>query len=72
MRDIIVREIPSMKLKKCFMKGCQIFVAYMEEPVGDQVKSIEYHPILKYFEDVFRDIPRFPLKRDIDFSIDLM
>jgi hypothetical protein len=34
----------------------------MEEVVKDKVPSIEYHPILKYYEDVFREIPCFPPK----------
>jgi hypothetical protein len=27
---------------------------------------------MKYFEDLFGEIPGFPPKRDIDFSIDLV
>ena len=30
------------------------------------------HPVLRDFEDVFREIPVLPPKRDIDFSIDLV
>jgi hypothetical protein len=59
-------------MKKSFRKGYQFFAAHMEEAVGDKVASIEDHPILKYFEDVFGEIPGFPPKRDIDFSIDLV
>jgi hypothetical protein len=44
----------------------------MEEATKDKVASIEYHPVLKYFEDVFGEIPGFPPKRDIDFSIYLV
>jgi hypothetical protein len=44
----------------------------MEETTKEKVVSIEYHPILRDFEDVFREIPRFPPKRDIDFSINLV
>jgi hypothetical protein len=36
------------------------------------VESIEYHLILNDFGDSFREIPGFPPKRDIDFSIDLV
>jgi hypothetical protein len=32
----------------------------------------EDHLVLRDFEDVFREIPRLPPKRDIDFSIDLV
>jgi hypothetical protein len=44
----------------------------MEEVPKDKVKNIEDHAVLKYFEDVFKEIPRLPLKRNIDFSINLM
>jgi hypothetical protein len=36
------------------------------------VEINEDHLNLRYFEDVFREIPGFPPKRDIDFSIDLV
>jgi hypothetical protein len=44
----------------------------MEEESKDKVETIEDHPILRNFEDVFGEIPGFPPKRDIDFSIDLV
>jgi hypothetical protein len=44
----------------------------MEKEARDKVESIEGHPVLKYFEDVFGEIPRFPAKRGIDFSINLV
>jgi hypothetical protein len=44
----------------------------MEEEARDKVASIEDHIVLRDFEDVFREILGLPLKRDIDFSIDLV
>ena len=44
----------------------------MEEASIDKVVIVEDHLILKDFEDTFREISRFPPKRDIDFSIDLV
>jgi hypothetical protein len=44
----------------------------MEEAPKDKVSSIEDYVVLKEFKDVFREIPGFPLKKDIDFSINLM
>jgi hypothetical protein len=44
----------------------------MEEATQDKMPSIEDHPVLKDFEDVFEETLGFPLKRDIDFSIDLV
>jgi hypothetical protein len=61
-----------MQLKKCYRKGYQLFVAHVEETTKDKVSSIGYHVVLKEFEDVFQELPELPLKRDIDFSINLM
>jgi hypothetical protein len=69
---VTVREILSIQLKKTLRKGCHIFVAHVEEEDKDKVESIEYHPVLRDFEDVFGEISRFPPKRDIDFSINLV
>jgi hypothetical protein len=33
---------------------------------------MEDHAVLKDFEDVFKEMPGLPPKRDIDFSINLM
>jgi hypothetical protein len=44
----------------------------MEEAPMDKVPSVEYCEILKEFKDVFKEIPEFPPKRDIEFSINLM
>jgi hypothetical protein len=44
----------------------------MEETTKDKVPSIEDHPILKDYEDVFREIWWFRPKRDIDFPINWM
>jgi hypothetical protein len=44
----------------------------MEEETVNKVPSVEDCTVLKEFEDVFKEILRFPPKRDIDFSINLM
>jgi hypothetical protein len=67
-----VREISTMQLKNSFRKGCQIFPSHMEEVARDKLVSIEYHIVLKDFEDGFGEIRGFPPKRDINFSIDLV
>jgi hypothetical protein len=38
----------------------------------DKVSNIEDYVVLKDFEDVFKEIPGLPPKRDIDFSINLI
>jgi hypothetical protein len=71
-RDIVVREVSVMQLKKSFRKGCQMFLVHMEEATKDKVASIEDHLVLRDFEDVFREILGLPPKRDIDLSIDFV
>jgi hypothetical protein len=56
-RVVVVREISTMHLKKSFRKGCQMFSSHMEEEAKEKITSIEDHPILRYFEDVLREIP---------------
>jgi hypothetical protein len=36
------------------------------------VSNLEDHAILKYFEDVFKEVTRLPPNIDIDFSINLI
>jgi hypothetical protein len=71
-RAVIVREILEMQLKKCYIKGCQIFATHMEEASKDKVPNMEDHAVLKYFEDAFKEVPGLTPKRDIDFSINLI
>jgi hypothetical protein len=61
-----------MHLKKSFINGCQMFSTHMEKENRDTMERIEDHPVLRDFEDVFREIIGFPPKRDIDFSIYLV
>ena len=69
---MVVREISAMQLKKCYMKGCQLFTSCVEEASRDEVSKIGDHVVLTEFEYVFQEVPRLPPKRDIDFSINLM
>jgi hypothetical protein len=69
---VAIREISAMQLKKCYRKGCQLFAARVEEVFQNVVSNLKDHRVLKYFEDVFQEVPGLPPKRDIDFSINLM
>jgi hypothetical protein len=71
-RFVAIREISAMQLKNCYRKGCQLFVAHVEEKPKDKVSNIEYHAVLKDFEDIFQKVPGLPSKRYIYFSINLM
>jgi hypothetical protein len=44
----------------------------VEEASKDEVSNIGDHAVLNEFEDVFQEVPGLPLKRDIDFSVNLM
>ena len=70
-RAVTIREISALQLKKCYKKGCQIFVAHMKETPKDKVTNLEDYAVLNEFEDVFKEVPELPPKRDIDFSINL-
>jgi hypothetical protein len=71
-RAVAITEISALQLNKCYRKGCQLFSSHMEKAPKDKVSNIEYHVVIKYFEDVFKEVPGLPLKKDIDFSINLM
>ena len=70
-RVVTVREISALQLKKCYRRGCQIFAAHMEETPEDKVPNLENYVVLKEFEDVFKEVPGLPPRRDHDFSINL-
>ena len=44
----------------------------MEETHKDKVPNLEDYSVLKEFENVFKEVPGLPPKRDIDFSINLI
>jgi hypothetical protein len=69
---VTIREISALQLKKCYIKGCQIFANHMEETPKDKVQNLEDHAVLEDFEDVLKEVPGLLPKRDIDFSINLM
>ena len=71
-RPISIRDISSLQLKRCLKKGCQLYVAHVEEPKKTKGPSLEDFSILQEFEDVFQKIPWFLPKREIDFAIDLV
>jgi hypothetical protein len=71
-REVIICKISTMELKKCYMKGFQIFAAHMGEAYKDKAPNLEDYAVLEYFEDVFKEVLGLPPKIDIDFSIHLM
>jgi hypothetical protein len=59
---VTIKEISALQLKRCYKKGCQIFVAHMEETPKDKVPNLEDHAVLEEFEDVFKEVPGFPTR----------
>jgi hypothetical protein len=50
---VAVKEISAMQMKKCYRKGCQLFVAHVGEASRDAVSKLEDHEVLKEFKEVF-------------------
>jgi hypothetical protein len=71
-RAVTIREISTLQMKKCYRKGCKIFAAHLEATPKDKVPNLKYYEFLEYFEDVFKEVPGLPPRRDVDFFINLM
>ena len=72
-RPVSLRQITALQLKKCLRKGCQLYVAHVEDTTAkDKSSDISDFPLLQEFADVFQEVPCLPPKRDIDFSIDFV
>ena len=71
---VTIREIYALQMKRYVCKGCKVFFVYIRDDKDNEKKlKIEDMPILKEFEDIFlEEVPRIPLKRDIDFTIDMI
>jgi hypothetical protein len=54
------------------MKGFQLYAAHVEEPDKTKGPILEDFSVLQEFEDIFKEIPGWPPKRDICFSIHLV
>ena len=71
-KKVFVRQISTLQAKKCIRKGFKLFAMNIWDVESDREQCIEDFPILEEFKDVFpEEIPRLPLKRDLEFSIEL-
>lgn len=74
-RPVSLHMIFAMQLKRSMRKGCQLFAITISDREEEDEKetSIDDHPILKRYSDVFPiDLPGMPPRREIDFHIDLV
>lgn len=72
-KPISLRQITTLQLKRCIRKGCQLYAAHVEDTATKDVSlDMSDFPILQEFTDVFQEVPGFPPKMDIDFSIELV
>eukprot|EP00253_Pinus_taeda_P015342 PITA_15342 len=72
-QPVQVRLITANQLIKCIRKGCQVY-AIQVGYANSKDKSISLHsiPVIQEFTDVFpEEIPGLPLRRNIDFTIEL-
>jgi hypothetical protein len=45
-RAVTIRKFSSLRLKRCYRKGCQIFASHMEETPKDKVPNLEDYAVL--------------------------
>ena len=74
LRKVTLREIFALKMKRSVRKICKVFVFYiMNGKENGNKLQLSDIPVLKEFEDIFsEEVPRIYLKRDIDFTINLI
>ena len=62
-----------MQLNNFYRKGFQLYAAHILEAPENETPRLEEFHVLQEFRDVFPDeIPGLPLKRNIDFTIELV
>jgi hypothetical protein len=67
-----MRGVSTLQMKKYCRKGCPLYAIQVLESVKDDRSSLEDHPIIREYRDVFpEEVSGLPLRRDIDFSIEL-
>jgi hypothetical protein len=72
-KPISMRYISALQVKKCCRKGCPLYDIQVLESAEDNKPSIEDHPMLRKYKDVFlKEILGLPPQREIDFSMELM
>jgi hypothetical protein len=70
---VSMRQISMLQLKKFSRKRCPLYSIQILNLVERSELKVEYHLVLWEFREVFPvEVPRLPLKIDLQFSIDLV
>jgi hypothetical protein len=71
-KPVLVRRISALQMRRYFRKRCPLFAIQVLKTIEGDKLSLKYHPTLREYRDVFlEEVPGLPLRRDIDFSIEL-
>ena len=66
------RVIFALRAQRLLRKGCQGYLAHVVD-TRKEVLKLDDIPVVREFLDVFpEDLPRIPIDREIEFSIDLL
>jgi hypothetical protein len=69
---VSMRQISALQMKNYCRKGCPLYEIQVLESVEDEKLNLEDHLILREYKYVFpEEVLGLPLRRDIDFSIEL-
>jgi hypothetical protein len=59
-------------MRKYCRKGCPLYAIQVLKTIEGTKPNPDDHPILREYRDLFsKEVPGLPLRRDIDFSIEL-
>eukprot|EP00253_Pinus_taeda_P028742 PITA_28742 len=69
-KEVSLRYISVMQMKRCLRKGCQAYV--IQEVSQEKGPSLGQYPVLAEFPDVFpKELPGLPPVRELDLTIEL-
>jgi hypothetical protein len=71
-KPVSARQISTLQMRKYCRKGCPLYAIQVLKKIEGDKPSLEDHPTLREYRDVFlEEVSGLPLRRDIDFSIEL-
>jgi hypothetical protein len=72
-KPVSMRKISALQLKKFSRKGCPLYAIQVLNSAESKEMKAKDHPVLWEFRDMFpAEVSGLPLKRDLDFFIDLV